>query len=74
MKNNAVEEKRKKKQHYVPQCYLEYWAIEGTHQIHVYDKKKKLYRTTFKMSHLKTIFMILIFERHFPGKSKTCWQ
>ena len=41
MKNNAVEEKRKKKQHYVPQCYLEYWAIEGTHQIHVYDKKKK---------------------------------
>ena len=40
-KNKAVQEKRKKKQHYVPQCYLESWAIEGTHQIHVYDKKKK---------------------------------
>ncbi len=32
---------RKKKQHYVPQCYLEQWAIENTHQINVYDKVKK---------------------------------
>jgi len=32
---------RKKKQHYVPQCYLKAWAIDGTHQIHVYDKKLK---------------------------------
>jgi hypothetical protein len=32
---------RKKKQHYVPQCYLENWAIENTHQINVYDKVKK---------------------------------
>ena len=32
---------RKKKQHYVPQCYLEQWAIENTHQINVYDKAKK---------------------------------
>ena len=30
---------RKKKQHYVPQCYLNAWAIKGTHQIHVYDKQ-----------------------------------
>lgn len=29
----------KKKQHYVPQCYLEAWAIPNTHQIFVYDKK-----------------------------------
>ena len=31
--------KTKKKQHYVPQCYLEAWAIPNTHQIFVYDKK-----------------------------------
>lgn len=41
MKNNGVEEEKKKKQHYVPQCYLEAWAIKGTHQVHVYDKLKK---------------------------------
>ena len=28
----------KKKQHYVPQCYLEAWAIPNTHQVFVYDK------------------------------------
>lgn len=41
MKNNVVEEKRKKKQHYVPQCYLEAWAIKGTQQTNVYDKEKR---------------------------------
>lgn len=30
---------KKKKQHYVPQGYLEAWAIPGTHQIYVYDKQ-----------------------------------
>ena len=30
---------KKKKQHYVPQCYLENWAIDGSHQIYVYDKE-----------------------------------
>lgn len=39
--NNVPQSTRKKKQHYVPQCYLKSWAIEGTHQIHVYDKVKK---------------------------------
>lgn len=28
----------KKKQHYVPQCYLEAWAVPNTHQVFVYDK------------------------------------
>ena len=28
-----------KKQHYVPQSYLKAWAIPGTYQVHVYDKK-----------------------------------
>lgn len=32
---------KKKKQHYVPQCYLESWAIPNTHQIYVYDKTTK---------------------------------
>lgn len=41
MKSNTVEEEKKKKQHYVPQCYLETWAIKGTHQVYVYDKQKK---------------------------------
>ena len=27
-----------KKQHYVPQCYLNAWGIAGRHQIHIYDK------------------------------------
>lgn len=30
---------KKKKQHYVPQCYLEGWAIPDTHQVFVYDKQ-----------------------------------
>ena len=34
-------EHKKKKQHYVPQCYLERWAMPGTHQINVYDKDKQ---------------------------------
>ncbi len=34
-----MDSNRKKKQHYVPQCYLNAWAIKGTHQIHVYDKQ-----------------------------------
>ena len=33
--------KVKKKQHYVPQCYLEAWAIPDTHQVFVYDKITK---------------------------------
>lgn len=36
-----IKEHKKKKQHYVPQCYLERWAIAGTHQINVYDKNKQ---------------------------------
>lgn len=35
----AASQQKKKKQHYVPQCYLEAWAIPGTHQINVYDKE-----------------------------------
>ena len=41
MKNK---ERKKKKQHYVPQCYLERWAMPGTHQINVYDKVKQMPR------------------------------
>lgn len=38
--------KEKKKQHYVPQSYLENWAIPGTHQVHVYNKtQRKTYFT-----------------------------
>ena len=33
--------KEKKNQHYVPQCYLEAWAITDTHRVYVYDKKTK---------------------------------
>lgn len=33
--------KEKKNQHYVPQCYLEAWAITDTHRVYVYDKKIK---------------------------------
>lgn len=29
---------KKKKQHYVPQCYLNAWAIPDTHQVYVFDK------------------------------------
>ena len=35
----AESQQKKKKQHYVPQCYLEAWAMPGTHQINVYDKE-----------------------------------
>ncbi len=31
---------KKKKQHYVPQCYLESWRIPNTNQIFTFDKKK----------------------------------
>lgn len=37
--------KDKKKQHYVPQCYLESWAIPDSYQVYVYDKAKKKPRT-----------------------------
>ncbi len=30
--------KKTKKQHYVPRCYLEAWAIPSTYQVHVYDR------------------------------------
>ena len=33
-----------KKQHYVPQFYLNAWGIQGTHQIYVYDKKSEAKR------------------------------
>ena len=33
-----------KKQHYVPRCYLEAWAIPGKYQVHVFDKKRKVSR------------------------------
>lgn len=35
----VMTELKKKKQHYVPKCYLERWAIPDKHQIHVYDTK-----------------------------------
>lgn len=31
--------KEKIKQHFVPQCYLEQWAIPDKHQVYVYNKK-----------------------------------
>lgn len=34
-------EKEKKKQHYVPQSYLEHWAIPDKYQVYVYDKRKQ---------------------------------
>ena len=30
-----------KKQHYVPQCYLKAWEIDGRHKVYVYDKEKQ---------------------------------
>lgn len=36
--------KKTKKEHYVPQCYLEAWQIPNTHQIHVYDKTTDSFR------------------------------
>lgn len=32
---------KNKKQHYIPQCYLEAWAVLGGKQVNVYDKVKK---------------------------------
>ncbi len=32
---------KKTKEHFVPQCYLEAWAINNKHQISVYNKKNK---------------------------------
>lgn len=34
-----------KKQHYVPQLYLNAWCIPGTHHVHIYDKVADSYRT-----------------------------
>lgn len=45
MPDNTKDNGRKKKQHYVPQCYLEAWSIIGTHQIHVFDKVARQSRT-----------------------------
>ena len=39
-----AEKQKKKKQHYVPQCYLEAWVIPNTHQLYVYDKEQKKQR------------------------------
>lgn len=33
--------KEKKKQHFVPQCYLEKWAVPGKYQVYVYNKEQK---------------------------------
>lgn len=33
--------KEKKKQHYVPQSYLEHWAIPNKYQVYVYDKRNQ---------------------------------
>lgn len=30
-----------KKQHYVPQCYLKAWEMDGKYQVYVYDKEKR---------------------------------
>ena len=32
-------EKKTKKQHYVPRCYLENWAIPGKYQVYVFDSE-----------------------------------
>lgn len=31
---------KKKKEHYVPRCYLEKWCISGSEQVNVFDKEK----------------------------------
>ena len=36
---------KKKKEHYVPQCYLEKWCIPGSLQVNVFDKEKDETRT-----------------------------
>jgi len=35
----SKQKQKTKKQHYVPRCYLDAWAIPNTYQVHVYDKK-----------------------------------
>jgi len=42
----AATQPKKKKQHYVPQCYLEAWAMPETHQINVYDKELRKSRVS----------------------------
>ena len=38
--------KEKKKQHYVPQAYLENWSVPNKHQVYVYNKtQRKTYLT-----------------------------
>lgn len=32
---------KKKKEHYVPQCYLEKWCIPSTNQVYVFDREKE---------------------------------
>ena len=39
-----MEKQKKKKQHYVPQCYLEAWAIPGKQQLCVFDKQMRKQR------------------------------
>lgn len=46
-----IKAKEKKAQHYVPQCYLESWAIPNTHQVFVYNKKER----KFHKSNIKNV-------------------
>lgn len=41
----------KKKEHYVPQGYLEKWCIESSNQVHVFDKEKDKQR----INHIKDV-------------------
>lgn len=42
-------EKKKKKEHFVPQSYLKSWAIQGTEQVYVYNKhEKKSYKSNIR--------------------------
>ena len=55
---------KKKKQHYVPQCYLEAWTISGGKQVNIYDKVKKENRiNNIEDVAEKNIFMILICQK-----------
>lgn len=41
--------KEKKKQHFVPRCYLERWAVPGEYQVYVFNKElNKSYLASIK--------------------------
>ncbi len=68
---------KSKKQHYVPQFYLNAWSIPEKHQIHVYDKSTKSARINnisdvaseryFYDANLKDVFSQEFLEMLFPG-------